>query len=452
MGFKMTIDILPTDLHGNKPSNRKIEIVNPVNPKGNGYVVCPQWGAFYTDSLVIRDSNNIPLVKGVDYNVAYLYEEYTKITASEVMGLILISPTVTPPFKVDAQYIGGELFVSTQQIKEAIEDILNSSLFKFSFWDILNRPTEFVPSHHQHEMWQLLGMKTTVDAVNEINSALQARLQLDNPLKNTLESYADRKIQEVSNKLDTLSVLFNQHYSDYTNPHYDNKDNLNLYNLNNWQLANNTESLDSYCDYRYQSVYGVYTRINNAFDYTQHLAAVNPHQTTINDLGGLTKTEWDLKFTNYLGFKSNVASNSLTMQNNTLDDIYSMVGNNLDASSYTGDTIEPRLLGSNYSNVQLSILCSDQTYRTLSDMFNNYPVKKNQIIYLGYYDNKTLVEAALNAQFNAVAVSTIAMANVRDDYPFNYLQPDLVTPLDTTSATVGNLITFIKTNTGWTEI
>lgn len=447
----MTIEILPLDLSANKPSNRKQTVVNPANPLGKGFVVCPEWGAFYTDTLVVRDAYNAPLTRGVDYQVAYLYEEFTLMTSNEVMGLILIDGNKKPPFKIEAQYVGGEHFVSANQIKQAIEDVLNSELFKFSFWDILNRPTEFVPSKHQHEFWQLLGMDTTVNMVKEINKALLDRFNRDNPIIKSLKNYADNKISEVKMALDELERLVNDHYGDYNNPHLDDKVKLGLGNVTNLSLASDKESLDPNCDYRYQSAYGVFTQINVSLDLNSHIQMANPHQTTINQLGGLTKAQWNVKFDNYLDI-SGIAFNATTLENKTLNEIYSLVGKDLKANEYSGPIWTPNRLGINSSNEALKVLCADQTYRPLSWMFNNYPVNKNELLGVGYFPNETLVLTHLNDYHSDVPDGTVAIANIEDTYPFDYLLPDLITPLDPTSKIIGNAVVYLKTESNWTKL
>lgn len=449
----MLIEILPVDLTAKKTSNKKTEIVTPQNPIGKGYVLCPEWGAFYSDTLTVRDSNNIPLVKGTDYNVAYLYEELTLLSAKEVMGIILIAPNKTPPFKIDAQFVGGELFTSPKQIKNAIDDMLTKGKFKFSFWDILNRPNEYLPSKHQHELWQLLGMSSTVNVIDQINAALIERLDPNNSLIKAIGNYGTRKINSTNTTLDQVENVLGIHCNNNANPHVDNKTKLSLNNVNNWTLASNTESIDSSCDYRYQTAYGVYTKTNYTVDFTAHISQNNPHQTTITQLGGLTKADWNTKFAMYLGttIADNTAYNSLKLQNYTLSQTYGMVGKSLNAANYTGQILEPRILGLNY-NLSLSVLCADQQYRTISQMFNNYPVNKNQIISLGYYENKTTILTDLNSNYTNSIDGTVAIANIKDSYPFNYVGADLVTPLDLISAKIGNMVIYVKMNSIWTEI
>lgn len=449
----MSVDILPLDFSASKTTNKKIELVNPVNPINKGYVICPEWGAFYSDTLIIRDKNNLPLVKGKDYNVAYLYEEYTLLSANEVMGLILIDNKCKPPFSITAQYVGGPLFSSIKQVKEAIENVLDEAKFKFSFWDILNRPTEFIPSKHRHDMWQLLGMSSTVSMVEKINVSLKQRFNGINPLIKPLSNYLEDVLLENERKLEQLVYKANEHYSNWDNPHQDTRSNTNTGNLANYQLASNHEAIDKNCDYRYQTAYGVYTQLKKGKDFGDHISQPNPHNTTINDLGGLTKAQWDAKFNNYLRLAppNNMTANSQRLEGNTLDDIYMRVGVNLDASLYNNDVLEPRLLGNDYDQPHLSVLCADQQYRSLSQMFNNYPVNKNQLLALGYFDNISLAEDYLNRYHGESPESTVAMCNIKDTYSLDYLKSDLMSPLDPISKKIGELVIFVRHMNQWVK-
>lgn len=447
----MTIDILPFDLTATITTNKKTEKVIPANPINKGFVICPEWGAFYSDTLVIRDAYNRALVKGEDYNVAYLYEEYTLLTSKEVMGIILINNNKEPPFTITAQYIGGDAFVSSKQIKQAIDDVLNSEIFKFSFWDILNRPTEFIPTKHQHDLWQLLGMNTTVDMVKEINKAIIDRFNEEVPINIPLKKYAENKLREVENEIRQLENLVNSHYLNRDNPHEDNKDKLGLNNVVNLSLANAYESLSEACDYRYQTAYGVYRKIDQSVDIANHINSINPHGLTIGQLGGLTKSQWDIKFNQYLNV-GGVAANATTLEKNTIAQIYAQVGKDLNAEGYNGPIWTTSHLGINNTTEVLKVLCADQQYRTISSMFNNYPVNRNALVSIGYFPNETDAYQHLISNYVRSPISTLAMVNIADLYPFDYVKANLTTPLDATSKLIGNIVIYKKTSTDWIKL
>ena len=83
--------------------------------------IATEYGAFYTNSLQVRDtSNNQLLVAGTHYYPAELYELPTARYGKEVCAIIVITdPTVSDQVSLQYQCVGGE-FSTSQTARTAL--------------------------------------------------------------------------------------------------------------------------------------------------------------------------------------------------------------------------------------------------------------------------------------------------------------------------------------------
>lgn len=130
-------------------------------------------GPFYAKSVVVTSMpNNVPLTRGVDYEILYLYQEATRITGQEVCAVIYVTnPAISGQLLVDYQVVGGEFSSNVSAIQQLIQSLLIDN--RSVVWDdIIDKPVTFPPAPHLHDVGDLYGMEALVDAINDLKNAI----------------------------------------------------------------------------------------------------------------------------------------------------------------------------------------------------------------------------------------------------------------------------------------
>jgi hypothetical protein len=161
----------PLDLSGHNTNN--LVLAEPhILPDGVNRAIVPQYGAFYTGSLVVREvvSGRI-LTPRVDYHAIQLYQEATQRSGLEVCGAVaVINPEVDSEIELDYQAIGGDYAFSVTAMKTVL-DTLDLDQRPVVWADLLARPTEFPPAPHIHDAGDLYGFEYLVEAIDRLREA-----------------------------------------------------------------------------------------------------------------------------------------------------------------------------------------------------------------------------------------------------------------------------------------
>lgn len=183
----------PFDPTGTSPANLVVNEEHTL-PARNIRAVAPLHGGYYTESLVVVDaSNNQTLTKGVDYDVAEFYQMASSRTGKEVCCVILITnAAVSNQVLITYQAVGGEFSTSAEVIEQLLE-ALNLDNRPVTWPSILNRPSEFTPSQHLHDVGDIFGFEYHVHALERIVRALEIG---DDRQHEALLAYFDAKFAE----------------------------------------------------------------------------------------------------------------------------------------------------------------------------------------------------------------------------------------------------------------
>jgi hypothetical protein len=190
--------------------------------------VATDYGAFYTESLRIVDqANQRVLVRGADYFAAELYEVPTARFGKEVCAIVVITnASVSANVSISYQAVGGEFGSSVQAI---IQQIANMNLDErpLGWGSVIDKPSEYTPSHHLHDLGDIYGFEYVVHAIDRVRAAI---LMGDVASHDEIYAYVDLVLGENAGTGANTDAALAQHVNNRNNPHNVTLAQLGAYN------------------------------------------------------------------------------------------------------------------------------------------------------------------------------------------------------------------------------
>jgi hypothetical protein len=145
-----------------------------VMPARQKRVIAPDYGGYYTDSLVVvEQSSGDTLVRNTHYECIELFSVPTAKFGKQVCGMILLTDAaITSPVEITYQAVGGEYSKSLTALKQLIES-LELDTRPATWPEIIGRPEEFPPTHHLHDSGDIYGFEYMVHALERIRRAIE---------------------------------------------------------------------------------------------------------------------------------------------------------------------------------------------------------------------------------------------------------------------------------------
>ena len=246
--------------------------------------IAPQYGAFYTQSLRVFDGvSNVELVRGVQYYAAELYEVPTAKYGKEVCAIIIIKDTsVSDTVLLNYQAVGGEFSASVEAIVSQINNLQNDTR-PVRWGDIIDKPSEYTPTDHLHDLGDIYGFESLVHAVNRVRAAV---LLGDSASHDEIYRYIDQQIATAASAAVAAYQTLINHVSNTSNPHITTATQVGLGNVENLPLASQVEAETGQANNRYMTPLGTKAAIALATiaskaELKTHTDNVsNPHVTT----------------------------------------------------------------------------------------------------------------------------------------------------------------------------
>lgn len=189
----------PLDRTGKAATNLVTDELHQLN-NANYRVLVPRYGAFFTDSITVREAaSGRVLKKGVDYYPAMLYKTPTVDTGLEVHQLIIVTdPTASANLLFNGQMLGGEYSYNWDAIVQLIQS-LKLDQRSVLFDNIIGKPELWQPTPHLHDIGDVFGFEFHVAAMERIRQAIMmgGAAQIK-----AIYDYLDNQITEVNNKVD----------------------------------------------------------------------------------------------------------------------------------------------------------------------------------------------------------------------------------------------------------
>jgi len=162
----------PLDLTGHQPNNLVLGEPQTL-PVGVNRAVVPNYGAFYAESLVVRDAvSGAILTPREQFKAVQLYQEATERTGLEVCAVVVITDSnVNSTIELDYQAIGGEFSYSVANLREMLDN-LDLDARPVIWGDLIGRPGQFPPAPHLHDAGDLYGFEYLVEAIDSLRYAI----------------------------------------------------------------------------------------------------------------------------------------------------------------------------------------------------------------------------------------------------------------------------------------
>jgi hypothetical protein len=157
--------------------------------------IAPTYGTFFTTGLVVKDNvTQAILTRGVDYQCVELSQTATADYGKELCNVILIiNKDVSGQVKITYQVLGGFFSHSAAAIQNLYDILMNDD--RPIYWpDVLNKPAEFPPNSHLHDIRDVYGFQYLVDALERIRQAI---LITNTPAFEHLIDWINRRLAEL---------------------------------------------------------------------------------------------------------------------------------------------------------------------------------------------------------------------------------------------------------------
>ncbi len=135
--------------------------------------IAPTYGPYYTDSLVVVDgSTNATLVRDTHYKCLDVVGIPTAQSGKEICTIIVvIDQSINSNILITYQALGGQYERTHEAIKLLVDNLLTDNR-PVSWPNILNRDTEFEPSHHLHRVGDAIGFEYVTVELERLKNAI----------------------------------------------------------------------------------------------------------------------------------------------------------------------------------------------------------------------------------------------------------------------------------------
>lgn len=196
----------PLDLTGTAPSNLIVgepQVITEINGSFS-QIIIPDFAPFYLDNLglvhVAQDGSTSPMVKDVDYFVAYPYQDLARETGKLAYGaIVVVRRGAYGRFKLNYQTIGDKWVADPNYVKRnLLEKIYNP---RMAYWDqITDVQDKFPPQEHIHDITESDKWPALIAAINGVIRALGNRNFSESSIYPTVVTYLDTFLPELLTK------------------------------------------------------------------------------------------------------------------------------------------------------------------------------------------------------------------------------------------------------------
>ena len=212
----------PLDPTGVNPDNLVSNELWPVTTnRVNGKdLIVPQFGYFYTDSVVLK-------VNGVDvprdkYKFTEYYHKASLKYGKQICGSILVTldPDIRGEYSLTYQTLGGDNSRSATNLVKVFYEKLQLPPVE---WDNLyNKPKEYPPLNHQHNLSEIHDLGRILTYLENIRDAIHV---MEFPEYNTLMKYINEMLVELEARSiqymnDTMPTLIERFKAQFTKEYF----------------------------------------------------------------------------------------------------------------------------------------------------------------------------------------------------------------------------------------
>jgi hypothetical protein len=160
------------DPTGQSPNNLVVNEAHTLDPNLQVRAIAPIYGPFYQNSLVITDLSTNTTLSQSQYSCVELLQDATMKFGQGIYALILITDsTVSNTVSINYQVLGGDYQFSAQAVVSAYETLLQDNR-PVDWANVLNKPTTYPPSLHEHLLSDVYGFESIIAALERIRNAI----------------------------------------------------------------------------------------------------------------------------------------------------------------------------------------------------------------------------------------------------------------------------------------
>ncbi len=160
------------DPSGVSPNNLVINEVHTLDANVRVRAIAPRYGAFYSNSLVVRDLTTNTQLTPIQYSCVELLQDATMRFGQGVYMMILITDTtVSSSISINYQVVGGDYQNSADTVVTAWETLMGDNR-PVDWSNVLNKPTQYPPSLHEHLLTDVYGFQSVVLALERVRNAI----------------------------------------------------------------------------------------------------------------------------------------------------------------------------------------------------------------------------------------------------------------------------------------
>lgn len=211
------------DETGTLPENRiENEKREPKGTQNRGLFA--RFGAFYADSLIIRDANGVVVTKDKYEEALFRPTLSGKVAANVIAAVVITDDTLPSPFYMDYQCVGGPFGASNEVLMEMYEK-LNTDDRPAHWGSIIGKPKDgYKPAHHLQDIGDLYGAEYWVAVMERMADLFlmgdnashdeiwrridQIRIEFQELLtqyNNNLRAYIDQQDRALGVRIDALN-------------------------------------------------------------------------------------------------------------------------------------------------------------------------------------------------------------------------------------------------------
>lgn len=181
-------------------------------------ILMPRRGAYYSDSIVIREVNtNRILVKDVDYTPSIIEQDATITSGKPVVCYVVIHNHVLNPIEIlEYQFVGGEFSLMPELLAD-VTAMLTDESNEISYNNLIGKPEfGFVPSFHEHGEDNTFNWQYIIESLDRLNHAVTVKHEATHDLlRSKIETSRDQVDVYLQPIIDDLSA----HIARRDNPH-----------------------------------------------------------------------------------------------------------------------------------------------------------------------------------------------------------------------------------------
>ena len=207
------------DYDGVSPRHHQVNEIRNFSNDKTDRIFFPECGAFYTDTLVIKDINTgKELIRNEDYECMIIDAKATKLSGKEACGVINIINLNVTGVKIDYQFVGGLHMTGYYLLEQILKMYPNGASAIISFDDLINVPTEHDPAYHKQHVHEFFGTGTLLVWLERLRQGIvfrqennlkkmynQAQAAIDD-LYVTLQNNYDRLKYEIQETFKKISI------------------------------------------------------------------------------------------------------------------------------------------------------------------------------------------------------------------------------------------------------